>query len=174
MNNEIIQTAIFDKAILDDFTGNVIITRRDKMVYGKITKGIISDHENNDISNSWNIYLIEARFYNPEQEIKVFFRKNELYYRIRKKEEENEYAIKNQQIISGTFYKEENNFIIATEDKGTCIYIPNDAIENLGSFTTKQLNDNKNRIALSTITYVGFVNNLATLVDTRFVNYKII
>mgnify|MGYP001766097228 CR=1 FL=1 len=174
MNNEIIQTAIFDKAILDDFTGNVIITRRDKMVYGKIIKGIISDHENKDISNCWNIYLIEARFYKPEQEIKVFFRKNELYYRIRKKEEENEYAIKNQQILSGTTFEDNGDFIMATEDRGTCIYIPKDAIENLGSNTTKQLNDNKNRIALSTITYVGFENNLATLVDTQLVNYKII
>lgn len=174
MNNKIIQTAIFDKAILDDFTGNVIITRRDKMVYGKIIKGIISDHENKDISNCWNIYLIEARFYNPEQEIKVFFRKNELYYRIRKKEEENEYAIKNQQILTGTTFEDNGDFIEANEDRGTCIYIPKDAIENLGNKTTEQLTKNKSRIALNTITHVEFVNNLATIADTQFVNYKII
>ena len=161
---------IFDVSKLSEFTGSAYIICRDRMIYGIIENGKITDHNNKEISD-WQTYLIEARFYNNENEIKVFNRMSQLFYRNSDALSGLE-KITTQQILLGTTYTESGNFILATEDRGTEIYIPKCSIE--GTVDIKKWNENKQRIALQIEQYIDYENNLATIVDYRFINYKII
>lgn len=162
--------------ILEGFKGHVIIIKRDKIIYGEINDNKILDHEDNEVCN-WTDYLIEARFYNDTQEIKFFKKNKKLCYRIR--EDKNEDKDKNsttfddQQILSGTYYSlcNKNKYLQLTEDRGNLLYVPVAAIKD---FNVNKLDKKKIRIALNTINYIEYKNHLATITDSRYVNYKII
>lgn len=163
---------LFEKNNLSTFNGFAYIICRDRMIYGKVENDKITDENNNEITD-WQKYLIEARFYNKDKELKVFKRMGELNVRdsttlshLKTK--------KSQQVVLGTSYSIVGNFIKATEDRGTEVYIPIDAIVATKPIDINKLNDDKSRIALQTELYIDFINNLATIVDYRIVNYKIV
>ena len=162
----------FNDTVLDTFNGFAYIICRNRMIYGTLKNGEVKNHKD-EIIKDWQTYLIEARFYNTENEIKVFNRMGNLYYRDSDMLSTLE-KIQTQQILLGTTFDSCGNFIIATEDRGTEIYIPISAFESNIKLDIKTMKDDKKRIALQIEQYIDYENNLATIVDYRFINYKMI
>ena len=162
----------FKDDVLKNFSGFAYIICRNKMIYGIIENGKITDHADKEVTD-WQTYLIEARFYNKEREIKVFNRMGKLYYRDRNSHSSLAKS-DTQQILLGTTFSECGKFVKATEDRGTIIYIPKDAFEPNTTLNINTMNTEKKRIALQIAQYINYENNLATIVDYRFINYKII
>lgn len=173
---------IFTDEVLNSFSGFAYIICRDRIIYGSIDiGGNVRDYNEKPITD-WKKYLIEARFYNNDKEIKVFKCKKKFYYRDSANDLPKD-KLDTQQILLGNEFQfcGGNHFIKATESSGTEIYIPANAFlaKKDEKYENIQINDlaklNNKRIAMQIEQYIDFENGcLASIVDYRIIGYKIV
>jgi len=124
----------------------------------------------------FNKYLQKLRIFNEKEEIYIWRSGDKFKFRYRedgvseKDGKEIEY-IDAKQVMRGSKFEDEGNFIEVSEKRGTRYIVPK---EFIGNNLIDDINNNKKRLILHTRNYIGY-NEIgqAGFIDSRFLNISI-
>lgn len=178
--NEQFDSVQSNKIILDDTykipveNGHFYMRLQHAMLFG-IIENYILKYVDDSVLENWQTYIEEARFFNNETEVHLFYSMNNWNERIIHHKDDYK-RFETSSYVLGTQFKEDESklYLIATEDRGTVITIPISAISNYKEQVTL---DNK-RIQIIEHHYIDktpiIIDKTPIIVDKSIVKFKIV